>query len=83
MLPGEALEAFMSHCIKRVGEAYFRTPRNTITAFANLLAVLEQNPSADWRELLGHVAVLEDKADSLSDTETVGGDDGELVGFKL
>ena len=83
LLPDDALQAFMSHCMKRVGEAYFRTPRNTITAFVNLLAVLEQNPSADWRELLGHVAVPEDAADALPCAVMPGVDDDELVGFKL
>ena len=46
LVPDEALEAFMEHCSKRVGDAYFRTPRSTIKAFVNLLAVLEQNPGA-------------------------------------
>ena len=49
LMPDEAIPAFMSHCNQRLGEAYFRTPRTTITAFINLLAVLEQNPGADWR----------------------------------
>lgn len=51
-LPDEAFAAFMSHCEQRIGEATFRTPRTTITAFIGLLAVLEQNKTADWRELL-------------------------------
>ncbi|NNE40162.1 MAG: ATP-binding protein, partial [Marinicaulis sp.] len=41
LVPDEALEAFMAHCNERVGEAYFRTPRNTIKAFVHMLAVLE------------------------------------------
>ena len=45
----------MEHCSKRVGEAYFRTPRSTIRAFLELLAVLEQNTGAAWRDLLGGV----------------------------
>jgi hypothetical protein len=60
LLPEEALKAFMSHCLKRIGEAYFRTPRTTITAFVNLLSVLEQNPSCDWHDLLGQVEVKAD-----------------------
>ena len=43
-IPDEALKAFMQHCSQRIGEAYFRTPRNTIKEFVNLLAVLDQNP---------------------------------------
>lgn len=60
LLPDEALEAFMRHCATRIGEAYFRTPRNTIKAFVQLLAILEQNPDADWRNLVGGVDVVED-----------------------
>lgn len=59
LLPDEALQAFMQHCARRIGEAYFRTPRNTIKAFVQLLAILEQNPDADWRDLIGDVDVSE------------------------
>lgn len=51
-LPDEAFIAFMHHCEQRIGEATFRTPRTTITAFIGLLAVLEQNPGAQWKDLL-------------------------------
>ncbi|MDY7093091.1 MAG: ATP-binding protein [Acidobacteriota bacterium] len=69
LLPDEGLHAFMEHCSKRIGEAYFRTPRNTVTAFVNLLAVLEQNPEANWRELLGRVDLSADPGPSESDEE--------------
>ena len=42
----------MRHCEQRIGEATFRTPRTTITAFIGLLAVLEQNPGVAWQTLL-------------------------------
>ncbi len=57
LLPDEAILAFLEHCYRKVGEAYFRTPRNTIRAFLDLLAVLDQNPEASWRSLLGEVTV--------------------------
>ena len=57
MLPDEALKAFMEHCSKRIGDAYFRTPRNTITSFVNLLSVLEQNQHAKWQDILGTVEI--------------------------
>ena len=47
-VPDEALTAFMTHCSTRIGDAYFRTPRNTVKEFVNMLSVLEQNPGADW-----------------------------------
>lgn len=80
LLPDEAIPAFMEHCGKRLGDAYFRTPRTTITAFINLLAVLEQNTSADWKEMLGYVEV---EPDSGGAADTAVDDDDELVSFKL
>lgn len=56
-LPDEALVAFLEHCSKRLGESYFRTPRSTIRAFLELLAILDQNPQAGWRDLLGSVEI--------------------------
>jgi hypothetical protein len=50
----------MEHCAKQLGNEYFRTPGTTIIGFINLLAVLEQNPGADWRTLLGGVTVRRD-----------------------
>ena len=81
-LPDEALQAFMAHCSKRIGEAYFRTPRNTVTAFVNMLSVLEQNPETDWRTLLGSVEVMKDGGDDMRDI--VDGEEAdELASFKL
>jgi len=88
LLPDEALPAFMEHCHKRIGEAYFRTPRTTIKAFINLLAILEQNPSANWKELLGQVDIQKDevgvseKSDKPLELGSEKSDD-ELSGFKL
>ena len=92
LLPDEALSAFMSHCQQRIGDAYFRTPRTTITAFVNLLAVLEQNPGTDWKSLLGEVTVTKDEggaADHALETETDAAtptganSDDEFAKFKL
>ena len=80
LMPDEGIQAFMDHCAKRLGNTYFRTPRTIITAFINLLAVLEQNPDANWRELLGAVEVQQDNggdADKLDDA------DDELKSFQL
>ena len=80
LLPDEALPQFMVHCNQRLGEAYFRTPRTTITAFINLLAILEQNPAADWRSLIGDVNV--DK-DSGGESDLNLEPDDELATFRL
>ncbi|MBY5482088.1 ATP-binding protein [Rhizobium leguminosarum] len=74
LVPDEALTAFMDHCANRVGEAYFRTPRNTVKAFVDLLAILEQNPQAKWQDLLGQVEVAEDRQGA-ADTEVSESDD--------
>ncbi len=68
-VPDEALKAFMSHCSERIGDAYFRTPRNTVTAFVNMLSVLEQNPAATWQDLVGRIEVVHDTGDDLSDID--------------
>ena len=60
LLPDEALKAFMEHCSKKIGDAYFRTPRNTITSFVNLLSVLEQNRQTTWKDILGTVNIKPD-----------------------
>lgn len=57
LLPDEALVAFLRHCSQNIGEAYFRTPRNTIKAFVDLLSVLEQNPEIKWQSLIENVQV--------------------------
>jgi hypothetical protein len=75
----------MEHCNRHVGEAYFRTPRNTIKAFVQFLAVIEQNEGTDWRELVGKVDVAAD-AEAGADTGTEDGDDGgdeELASLRL
>lgn len=60
LIPDEALKAFMEHCSKKIGDAYFRTPRNTITSFVNLLSVLEQNRQTTWTDILGKVDIKPD-----------------------
>lgn len=80
--PNAGLTAFMTHCSDRIGDAYFRTPRNTVTAFVNLLSVLEQNPGVDWRELVGSVDIPADRGDDMSEISDAGTDD-ELASFKL
>ena len=80
ILPQEALPAFMGHCAMRLGDTYFRTPRTTITAFINLLSVIEQNPSADWRQLIGMLEVEKDMGGA-ADVATEG--DDEFASFRL
>ena len=87
--PDLALEAFMAHCSDRIGDAYFRTPRNTVTAFVNMLSVIEQNPGTAWQDLVGGVKIVPDGGDDLSDiiddeaSESRQEDDDDLASFRL
>ena len=80
LLPDNGIFSFMEHCSNRIGETYFRTPRTTITAFINLLAVLEQNPGTQWESLLGGIEVT---ADTGGTGDFAVDDDDELASFKL
>jgi len=81
LLPDEALTAFLAHCSNRIGDAYFRTPRNTIKAFVDLLAVLDQNADLRWNQLIEKVHLEEEH-----NTDMPGIDldsDDELATFQL
>ncbi|MBO9828770.1 ATP-binding protein [Xanthomonas sp. A2111] len=80
LLPDQAIHQFMEHCANRIGDSFFRTPRTTITAFINLLAVLEQNPGTAWQTLIGEVEVKEDHGGE--EDLAVQGDD-DLASFKI
>ena len=86
-LPDEALQAFMVHCNGKIGDAYFRTPRNTVTEFVNMLATLEQNPSIQWDDLVDRIQPQTDQGEDMSDVDESAGaqisDDAELTSFKL
>jgi P-loop Domain of unknown function (DUF2791) len=90
LIQDEGIQQFMAHCSKRIGDAYFRTPRNTITAFVNLLAVLDQNPQAkvsdliaqtDIRAEIGAVGSKNSTLKSLADTGSAV--DEDLATFTL
>lgn len=83
LLPDEGLVAFMEHCHRRIGEAYFRTPRTTITSFINLLAVIDQNPGTEWKALVGQVHVEADSVPTALAGVVADDSDDELASFKL
>lgn len=82
LVSDQGIFSFMEHCSKRIGEAYFRTPRTTITSFINLLAILEQNPGTAWQELLGSVEVLADTGGN-ADLAVESEDGDEFASFKM
>lgn len=83
LIPDEGLTAFMQHCSKRIGEAYFRTPRNTIKEFVSLLAVLEQNPSSSWEQFLDRIQLAEEGNPDLAPLEEGLEEDDGLANFQL
>lgn len=87
LVPKEGLVAFMEHCHRRIGETYFRTPRTTIKAFIDLLAVLEQNPGTNWTDLVQRVEIEKDEPptdlDNSAAPDSDTGADDELTSFKL
>jgi bacteriophage exclusion system BrxC/D-like protein len=87
LLPDDGLRAFMDRSAERLGDTYFRTPRTTIKAFVQLLAVLEQNAQVDWRSLIGEAQIEKDRgaeSDLVPEQEAGSQDaDEELASFQL
>jgi hypothetical protein len=75
LVPDDALTAYMAHCSARLGDAYFRTPRETIRGFLDLLALLEQHPDLRWSALIGEL--------ELGPAGEAGAEDDELTSFQL
>jgi len=46
------IKSFLEFCGEKLGADLFTSPRNIITQFLNLRRVLEDDPSANWEELL-------------------------------
>lgn len=81
LVPDEALEAFLFHCSNKIGDAYFRTPRNTIKAFADLLAVVEQNKNISWKDL---IISMDISCERVSDMPKISAEaDDDLASFIL
>lgn len=83
LVPDEALQAFLSHCSKHIGDAYFKTPRNTIKAFVDLLSVLEQNPQLDWKQLISQVDIKKESNTDMPEMNIKDGNIDELATFAL
>jgi hypothetical protein len=84
LLSDEGIQAFMVHCSQRIGEAYFRTPRNTIKAFIDLLSVLEQNSQVVWSDLMPQVKIQrEANPDLLGKQHAEETTDDDLASFRL
>lgn len=87
IMPDEGIQSFMEHCGKRLGDAFYRTPRDSVVSFVQLLNLLEQNPGMDWRDPLGKAVIAAAEGTQMSMAkESMTPADGEgddLVSFKL
>ena len=94
LVPDEGLEAFMNHCLSKLGAEFYQTPRESVKAFVGFMSVLEQNPNTNWRDLLQNVSVEKlsnDEEDILEDevSDTVKidapktGEDDQLATLRL
>jgi hypothetical protein len=82
LVSDEGIAQFLQYCQRKMGAAYFQTPRDTVKAFVGLLRVLEQNPGQTWQGLLATEAVPVN-AEKDPHAEVVPDDANELTGFKL
>lgn len=84
LVPDDGLKAYINYCAKTLGDAYFRTPRETVTRFVGLMSMLEQDSSRDWKELLGHPEVVQVAKDTSEEANGAAlADDDDLVSLKL
>ncbi len=60
LVPDDALLAYLNHCAKKIGDCYFRTPRNTIKGFLDLLSMLEQYPNLKWSDMIEQIEIVHD-----------------------
>jgi len=80
----DGIRAFMEHCNRTIGSEFFRTPRESVREFVQLLNVLEQNPSATWQELLGETILPRPPVDDTPGVPPAAPeDDDDLTTFRL
>lgn len=60
LIPDDGLISYLNHCANRIGDCYFRTPRNTIKGFLDLLSILEQHPDVKWSDIIEKIEVKAD-----------------------
>jgi len=82
LLPEAGIVAYLESCRRRMGSAYFQTPRETVRDFIGLLNVLEQNPSADWRSLIDQVRTTASSA-AAEEAHAEPDVDDDLTAFRL
>ena len=82
VLPDEGIVTYLRDCNERMGAAYFQTPRDTVKDFVNLLNILQQDRSIDWRSLLQSKTFVSAPVPTPLDVDRPA-DEDELTEFKL
>lgn len=67
LVTDEEMESFLSHELSRAGASEMVTPREIIRDFLTLLAILHENPSAEFDALVRKVAVSTASLDETSE----------------
>ncbi len=60
LVPDDALLAYLNYCANKIGDSYFRTPRNTIKGFLDLLSMLEQYTDLLWSDMIEKIEISQD-----------------------
>lgn len=63
LMPQEDFAHYVEACHARLGDSYFEKPRQVIKHFLDLLHLLEQDRSADWRTLLASARLEADRTE--------------------
>jgi hypothetical protein len=69
LIDDAGIQAFMTHCNETIGAAYYKTPRETIRSFTQLLFLLEQHPDQRWSDHIEALHVTADQAPDLPDID--------------
>lgn len=91
LIDDTGIQAFMTHCNETIGAAYYKTPRETIRSFTQLLFVLEQHPEQRWSDHIEGIPIRADNEPEIADINDpddaipppTGGADEDLASFKL
>lgn len=79
VLKDKDIEQFMIHCNKKIGARYFKTPRNTIKEFINLLSILDQNKDINLNDIIDKIEIGKDEENAQMIIE----DGDDLASFEL
>lgn len=80
----DEIKKFMAHCSQKIGDAYFKTPRETVVSFLSLLSLLEQNNGLLFKDILSDVGLSLDNGPDMTPIDPSDDEgDNELKSFKL